>query len=107
MDTIIERKSATGTKYKAQVIQKKGGKIVFSKSKTFNRKASANDWSNRIEKEFDEGHVMQSKNDTTVASLEMQVSSKQREAGKTKSQVLKAINSFAIAEYEATSFYVS
>jgi len=50
-----ERKSTTGTKYKAQKIKKKGGEFVLSKSKTLNRKPSARVWVKRIEREFDAG----------------------------------------------------
>lgn len=103
MGTIIERKSATGTKYKAQVIKKKGGKVALSKSKTFNRKSAAEAWAKRIGREFDEGRVVPSKTATTVASLVDLVSSKQRDVGKTKAQVLTTIKSFAIAEHEVTS----
>ncbi len=103
MGTVIECKSSTGTKYKAQVIRKKGGKVVLFKSKTFGRRSSAKAWVKRIEREFDEGRVRQKSNSTTVSSLVDLVSSKQRDMGKTKAQVLKTIKSFAIADYEVTS----
>lgn len=103
MGTIIERKSTTGTKYKAQVIKKKGGKVILSRSVTFDRKSSASSWIKRVEREFDEGRVLPKRNGTTVASLVDLVSAKQRDMGKTKAQVLTKIKSFAIAEHEVAA----
>ncbi|WP_162798562.1 hypothetical protein [Sulfitobacter sp. SK012] len=43
----IERKS--GARYRAKIIKKKGGKVVFTKSATFEREATAKAWAKRGE----------------------------------------------------------
>ena len=48
--TITPLKNANGsTVYKAIVRKKKNGKVIFSESKTFKRKSTAESWANRLE----------------------------------------------------------
>ncbi|SHE54697.1 hypothetical protein SAMN05444279_1043 [Ruegeria intermedia] len=104
MGTIVERKSKSGIKYRAQVIKKDNGRIVFSKSATFPRKTTATAWIRRIEKEFNAGKLVSHQVRTKVQELIDQVIATQRkEMGKTKSQVLNTIKLFDVADLEVTS----
>ncbi|AML52298.1 site-specific integrase [Falsihalocynthiibacter arcticus] len=104
MGTIVERKSKSGTKYRAQVIKKKDGKVDLCKSTTFERRTAAAAWIKRIEKEYNSGHLTQQKHQINVSELiDKMVASHHKKMGKTKSQVLKTIQNFNIADFEVTS----
>ncbi|WP_271947786.1 site-specific integrase [Ruegeria faecimaris] len=104
MGTIVERKSKSGIKYRAQVIKKNNGRVVISKSKTFPRKTAAAGWIKLIEKEFDAGKLVNDQVRTTVRELIDKVVAMQRkEMGKTKAQVLNTIKRFDVADFEVTS----
>ncbi|GAB5436838.1 tyrosine-type recombinase/integrase [Falsiruegeria mediterranea] len=104
MGTIVERKSKSGIKYRAQVINKDKGKIVISRSATFERRTLAVSWIKRIEKEFDAGKLIPKPARTNVGELiEKVIAAQHKEMGKTKSQVLRAIQQFDLADYEVAS----
>jgi len=49
MATIVARKRASGVKYTAQIRIKKNGKVVYTESETFDRKALAKAWADKRE----------------------------------------------------------
>ena len=104
MGTIVERKSKSGTKHRAQVIKKKEGEVVFSKSATFSRKTAANAWIKKVEKDFDAGKLTNRQIQTTVSELfDKVIDTQRKQMGKTKSQVLKTIKLFDVADFEVAS----
>lgn len=104
MGTIVERKSKTGPKYRAQVIKKNKGLILFSGSATFSRRSSAAAWIKQTEKALETGKFGSKKVRTNVGELiDKVVATQRKKMGKTKVQVLKTIKLFDVAGYEVAS----
>ncbi|WP_127111644.1 tyrosine-type recombinase/integrase [Shimia sediminis] len=104
MGTIVERNTKSGIKHRAQVIKKKDGKVVYRNSATFSRKTAATAWIKRIEAAYDKGTLTSDRERTTVGELIDRVVEKHhKDMGKTKTQVLKTIKHFEVADFEVAS----
>lgn len=102
MGTITARKrSDHSTGYTAQIRLKEAGKVVYSESKTFDRKQAANAWLKRRETELaaDGPPGASAVRDPTLAEVIQQyIREAKRPYGKTKIQVLNAICRAEIGE---------
>lgn len=99
MGTIIARKRKDGTTgYTAQVLKKKGGKIVFREAKTFDRKQAANAWLARRETELAHPGGLERKEDPPLAKvIDRYITETKKKIGRTKAQVLRTIKGHDIA----------
>ena len=104
MGSITERPRKDGsTAYLAQVKVKRGGKVIFRVSETFDRRQSALAWISKIEQQTktDEGIAIL-KTKKSVATLGDAIDRYVREygpsIGKTKQQVLRSLKAYDIAD---------
>jgi integrase len=100
MGTIIARKRRDGTTaYLAQILMKRGGKIVFRQSETFDRKQAANAWLSRRETELSKPGALDRREDPPLKEVINRYRNEHKKIGKTKSQVLSSIsNNYDIAD---------
>lgn len=100
MGTVVERKRKDGTTaYKAQIIRKEGGAVVWSERQTFDRKAAALAWLARREEELDRPGAMERVQDPPLRDvIERYINESERVIGRTKAQVLRTIKGMDIAE---------
>jgi len=105
MGTIIARKRKDGsTGYTAQIVIKRGGKIVHRESQTFDRKQAANIWIGKREAALkEEGGVERAQRPTSTLSdiIKRYIEEDRRGIGRTKAQVLKAIQTSELGEMDA------
>jgi integrase len=102
MGTIVERQRKDGsTGFTAQILLKRGGKVVHREAQTFDRKPAAKAWLRRREAELalpgalDKARV----DDPPLAAvIDRFLAELEREPGRTKAQVLRAIKAHPIAE---------
>ncbi|MDF0659690.1 tyrosine-type recombinase/integrase [Rhizobium sp. BC49] len=100
MGTISARKRQDGSSgYTAQILRKKGGKIVWREAKTFDKEREAKAWIRWREAELDRpGAIEQlSKSDSTLADAIDKYLAAKRTIGRTKEQCLRTIKTFPIA----------
>ena len=102
MGTIAARKTAKGNalRYTAQIRIKRGGAIVHTEAKTFERKQAAEAWIRRRETELSEPGAIGRATTTDVTlsqAIDRYVAESRKKIGRTKAQVLKAINQYDIA----------
>ena len=99
MGTVVERKRKDGTTaFKAQIIRKEGGRVVWSERKTFDRKAAALAWLARREEELDQPGAMERVQDPTLAAaIDRYIAESERVIGRTKTQVLRTIKDTDLA----------
>jgi integrase len=101
MGTINERKRKDGTSaYLAQIVVKRDGKIVHRDNRTFDRRQAAAAWLEKRETELAKpGAIEQVKaGDPTLDKvIDRYIEESEKEIGKTKAQVLRAIKAFPIA----------
>ncbi|WP_395451108.1 tyrosine-type recombinase/integrase [Aminobacter sp. UC22_36] len=102
MGTINERKRKDGTSaYLAQIVIKRDGKIVHRDNRTFDRRQAAAAWLEKRETELAKpGALEQIKaGDPTLDKvIDRYIEESEKEIGKTKAQVLRAIKEFPIAK---------
>jgi integrase len=107
MGTIVQRKRNDGTVgYMAQVRVKQKGKVVHAETKTFDRKQAANTWIARRETELREPGALDRVKvvDPTLAEvIDRYVDESKRAIGRTKTQVLRTIKTFDIAEMKCSA----
>src|SRR3984893_4201736 len=101
MGTIVPRKRKSGsTGYHAQVLIKRRGAIVHRESRTFDRKQAAAAWLERREIELAKPGALEREKspDPTLASvIDRYTEESVKDIGRTKTQVLRAIKRYDIA----------
>ena len=107
MGTIIPRKRKSGsTGYHAQLLIKRKGTIVHRESRTFDRRQAAAAWLERRETELAKpGAREREKNpDPTLASvIDRYAEESVRDIGRTKTQVLRAIKNYDLANSQCST----
>lgn len=99
MGTIITRKRGDGsTAYRAQILRKEGGEIVWQEAKTFDRKQAANAWLARREGELDKGGLSRSEDPPLRDVIDRYIKESKKKIGRTKAQVLRTIKTYDIAD---------
>lgn len=93
MGTILKRKRKDGTVgYTAQIRLKRGGKLIYTETETFDREQAANAWLKKRETELAKPGALDKPNDPTLADvIDTYNADKLRPHGKTKDQVLRSI----------------
>jgi integrase len=104
MGTIVKRKRSDGTiAYRAQIILKKGGKVIWSESETFDRHQAAKAWVGRREDELRKPGGTDRPEDPTLGEvIDQYIKESVEEFGRTKSQVLRTIKKYPIAELKCS-----
>lgn len=101
MGTIVARKRKDGTTgYTAQIVIKRGGKIVHRESQTFDRKQAATTWLGRREGELKtEGGLDRAMRPAVSLAdvIDRYVAETLSKIGRTKAQVLRSIKAYDIA----------
>lgn len=104
MGTIVARKRADGTTgYTAQIVRKKGGKIIHREAQTFDRKQAADSWIKRRETELDQPGAIERARlpDRSLGDAIDRYTAESRKAiGRTKAQVLASIKQYDIANMD-------
>lgn len=104
MGTIVARKRKDGTTgYTAQIVIKRGGKIVHRESQTFDRKQAATTWLGRREGELkaDGGLERAMRPAVSLADvIDRYVAETKSDIGRTKTQVLRAIKGYDIGSMD-------
>jgi integrase len=107
MGTIIQRKRGDGTTgYMAQVRIKQKGKIIHAETKTFDRKQAASAWIARRETELREPGALErikAVDPTLGKVIDRYIAESKRDIGRTKTQVLRTIKTFDIAEMKSST----
>lgn len=100
MGTILERKRKDGTMgYTALIRLKKGGKIIFSETETFDRKQAASAWLKKRETELAQPGALTKPQDPLLKDvIDKYNEDKLRPHGKTKDQVLRSIKHHEIGD---------
>jgi integrase len=93
MGTIVLRKRKNGSQaYRAQIVRKQGGKIVYRETQTFDRKQAAKAWLDRRETELREpGALAVSLKDPPLRDVIDRYIRESAKIGRTKKQVLRTI----------------
>ncbi len=106
MGTIVQRKRGDGTVgYMAQVRVKQQGKVVHAETKTFDRKQAASAWLARRETELREPGALErikAVDPSLAAVIDRYIAESKRDIGRTKTQVLRTIKTFDIAEMKCS-----
>lgn len=106
MGTVVTRMRKDGTvSYCAQILIKKGGKIVHRGSKTFDRKQAAHAWLEKREKELAKpGEIdrLKAPKITLAMAIQKYIEESQEDFGATKTQVLKSIMSQEIGSRQCS-----
>lgn len=101
MGSITERPRANGsTAYMARVFVKREGKVIYSESKTFDRRPAATAWINKREKELSQPgalDLVKVQRPTLAKAIERYKEETNKGLGKTQSQVFEKIKEFPIA----------
>lgn len=104
MGTIVPRKRKNGTTgYTAQIVIKRGGKIVHRESQTFDRKQAATTWLGRREGELkSEGGLERAMRPAVALAdvIDRYVAETLSDIGRTKAQVLRAIKGYDLANMD-------
>lgn len=100
MGTIVARKRKDNTTgYSAQIVIKRKGVTVHRETQTFDRRQAAAAWIKRRETELSEPGALDRRDDPTLAeAIDRYINESRKELGRTKSQVLRTIKTFDIAE---------
>ena len=106
MGTIVARKRKGGrtTGYTAQIVIKRGGRIVHREAKTFDRRPAAAEWLEKREKVLkatDNLAAAKVSKATLGKIIDRYVDESLKEIGRTKAQVLRSLKGYAIADMEA------
>ena len=104
MGTIVPRKRKNGSQaYRAQIVRKQGGKIVYRETQTFDRKQAAKAWLGRRETELREPGVVLTREDPPLRDVIDRYLKESAKIGRTKKQVLKTIrDKYDIAEVKCS-----
>ena len=101
MGTVITRKRSNGsTGYQAQLLIKRGGKIVHREGRTFDRKQAAAAWLEKREKELARPGALErlrAPDPSLAAVIDRYTDESIKKIGRTKAQVLRAIKTYDIA----------
>ena len=101
MGTVIPRKRSNGsTGYQAQLLIKRGGKIVHREGRTFDRKQAAAAWLEKREKELARPGALErlrAPDPSLAAVIDRYTDESIKKIGRTKAQVLRAIKTYDIA----------
>jgi hypothetical protein len=101
MGTVMPRKLGDGsTRYQAQLLIKRSGKIVHREGRTFGRRQAASAWLEKRETELAKPGALErlKEQDPPLAFvIDRYVDESIKEIGRTKAQVLRAIKSYDIA----------
>lgn len=98
MGTIVPRKRKNGsTAYKAQIIRKEKGEVVWQEAKTFDRRQAASAWLERREDELDKG-INKQEDPRLGEVIDRYILETKKKIGRTKAQVLSSIKKHDIAE---------
>lgn len=99
MGTIVPRKRKDGsTAFKAQIIRKQKGRVVWSESQTFERRPAALAWLARREEELDKPGGMARLEDPPLRDvIDRYIAESEKVIGRTKAQVLRTIKEMDIA----------
>jgi len=107
MGTIIPRKRKSGsTGYHAQLLIKRSGAIVHRESRTFDRKEAAAAWLEKRETELARPGALEREKapDPTLASvIDRYTEESVKDIGRTKTQVLRAIKRYDIANQQCST----
>lgn len=107
MGTIIPRKRKSGsTGYHAQLLIKRKGAIVHRESRTFDRKQAAAAWLEKRESELAKPGALEREKtpDPTLASvIDRYTEESVKDIGRTKTQVLRAIKRYDIANQQCST----
>jgi integrase len=100
MGTIVARKRKDGTVGQtAQILIKQKGKIVHREAKTFDRKQAAKAWLARRETELAQPGGLERRPDPPLrVVIDRYIAESQKAIGRTKTQVLRTIKTYDIAE---------
>ena len=100
MGTILPRKRKDGTTgFTALITLKQNGKIAHREAKTFDRRQAANAWMERRETELRQPGGLDRREDPKLGGvIDKYITESKREIGRTKSQVLRTIKSYDIAD---------
>lgn len=100
MGTIVARKRKDGTTgYRAQIVRKKDGEIVWRETQTFDRRPAAVAWLARRETELAVPGAMERKDDPPLHDvIDRYIKESKKAIGRTKTQVLRTIKSMPVAE---------
>ncbi|MBB4272962.1 site-specific integrase [Rhizobium mongolense] len=110
MGTISARKRQDGsTGYTAQILRKKGGKIVWREAKTFDRQREAAAWIRFREAELDKPGALEraSAKSSTLADVIDLYTREKKEIGRTKAQCLRSIKDYTIASMDCAAIKAS
>ena len=104
MGTIVPRKRKNGSQaYRAQIVRKQDGKIVYRETQTFDRKQAAKAWLDRRETELREPGVVLTREDPPLRDVIDRYLKESAKIGRTKMQVLKTIrDKYDIAEVKCS-----
>lgn len=106
MGTITARKrNDSSVGYTAQIRLKKGGKVVYSEAKTFDRRPTAAAWLTKREKELAEPGALESavKEDPPLKdAIDRYRRESKRDIGRTKTQVLRTIEDAPIGSLKCS-----
>jgi integrase len=101
MGTVIPRKLGDGRiRYQAQLLFKRGGKIVHREGRTFDRKQAASAWLEKRETELAKPGALERQKDQDPilgVVIDRYVDESIKKIGRTKAQVLRGIKSYDIA----------
>jgi hypothetical protein len=100
MGTIIGRIRKDGSKaFTAQIVIKKGGKIVHREAETFDRKQAANAWIVKREAELKAPGALEAKEDPILSAvIDRYIAESKKAVLGTKAQVLKTIKNSDLGE---------
>ena len=101
MGTVIPRKRSDGsTGYQAQLLIKRGGKIIHREGRTFDRKQAAAAWLEKREKELATPGALErlrAPDPILAVVIDRYTDESIKKIGRTKAQVLRAIKTYDIA----------
>jgi integrase len=107
MGTITARKRKDGTTgYTAQILRKKGGRIVLREAKTFDREREAKAWIRFREAELDKPGALEraaAPSSTLADAVDRYTKENSKAIGRTKTQVLRSIKDYAIADMDCAA----
>ena len=108
MGTIVKRSRKDGSvAWLAQIVIKRGGKIVLRENKTFELRSTANAWLSQCEDRLGQPGALEAalkskssgNQDPTLSdAINLYIRESNKKIGRTKAQVLRSIKNFDIAE---------
>lgn len=103
MGTIVARKRADGTMgYRAQIVIKREGKVVYREGQTFDRKQAATAWVERRGTELRQPGALDRLPDPPLFEVIDRYINESKKIGRTKARVLRTIKTYEIAELKCS-----